>query len=112
MITSCLEWTDLMMKLVEELSGLGDLILDGEPPRRVNYSLCRYQAMMPSGLPVPGMHRVEGSVDFAEPPAPCDWIGSTLALKLQDGRRIGVTLIDSDGRILSEGHGPSRCQCC
>jgi hypothetical protein len=112
MITGCLEWTDPMMKLVEELCGVGDLISDGDEPRRVEYSLRRYQEIMPSGLPVPGMHRVEGRVDFAEPVAPPEWIGSSLSLKLQDGRTIGITLVDESGRILSEGHGPSRCQCC
>jgi hypothetical protein len=33
-------------------------------------------------------------------------------LRLEDGRALPVTLADACGRVLSEGHGPSRCQCC
>ena len=31
---------------------------------------------------------------------------------LEDGRALRVSLAAPDGRILSEGHGPSRCMCC
>jgi hypothetical protein len=35
-----------------------------------------------------------------------------LALDLPDGRRLSLTLIDADGRVLAEGHGPGQCGCC
>ena len=36
----------------------------------------------------------------------------TVMLKLTDGRVLGITIVDTSGRILSEGHGPSKCLCC
>jgi hypothetical protein len=41
-----------------------------------------------------------------------EWIGTSLGLKLDDGRVLGITIVDAAGRILSEGHGPSKCLCC
>jgi hypothetical protein len=35
-----------------------------------------------------------------------------LTLRLQDGRALGITIADTTGRVLAEGHGPSRCLCC
>ena len=102
-----------MMKLVEESSGLGDLLMNEVPLRQVRYRLSRFQGMTEgSGLPIPGVHRIEGSIDFNAATDPTDWIGIPLRLRLQDGRVLGVTLVDRDGRIVSEGHGPSRCLCC
>jgi hypothetical protein len=100
-----------MMKLVEDRSGTGELIRDGSVLRRVSYSLHLYQGFVEhSGLPIPGLHRLEGRIDLAD--APAEWIGIPLGLKLEDGRVLSVTLVAADGRILSEGHGPSRCSCC
>ena len=101
------------MKLVEESSGAGALMLNREPLRQVRYRIRRYQGMVEgSGLPIPGLHRIEGSIDFDPIKDSIDWIGASLALKLEDGRVLGITLIDSEGRILSEGHGPMKCLCC
>jgi hypothetical protein len=102
-----------MMKLVEESSGIGELSLNGVALRPVRYRLSRFQGMMEgSGLPIPGLHRIEGSIDFeTEGDAP-EWIGTPLTLKLEDGRMLGITVVDTEGRILSEGHGPSKCGCC
>ena len=41
-----------------------------------------------------------------------DVVGLPVQLTLADGRVLGITLADATGRVLSEGHGPSRCQCC
>jgi hypothetical protein len=102
-----------MMKLVEECSGVGDLLLNGEALRRVSYAISRYQGFIEaSGLPVPGLHRIEGSIDFDPAADSADLIGTALALKLADGRLFGITLLDAGGRVLSEGHGPSKCLCC
>ncbi len=102
-----------MMVLVEESSGLGDLSLDGVVLRQVRYQVRRFQGMMEgSGLPIPGLHRIEGNVEINPKTDPSDWIGVPLNLKLEDGRTLGITIVDSEGRILSEGHGPAKCLCC
>ena len=102
-----------MMKFVEEVSGVGDLILDGAVLRQVRYRISRFQGVIESsGLPIPGLHRIEGSIDFEPVKDPDEWIGSALALKLDDGRVLAISLADRSGRILNEGHGPSKCQCC
>ncbi len=101
-----------MLKLVEECCGIGELISKGKRLRHVRYAITRYQGMLPSGLPMPGLHRIEGSLDLDAATTPADLIGAPLTLKLDDGRAIGITLAGADGRILTEGHGPSRCLCC
>jgi len=100
------------LKLVEKCAGVGTLSLDGQEYDHVSYAIDRYQGMANSGLPVPGVHRVEGSVELDGVPESARRIGAQCALRLADGRVIGVTLADSEGRVLTEGHGPSRCTCC
>jgi hypothetical protein len=101
-----------MMKLVEQRSGQGTLTLaDTEIP--VFYSITRFQGFVEqSGLPIPGLHRLEGSLDFDKSMIKPDWIGTPLGLRLEDGRVLAVTMMNADGRIVSEGHGPSKCLCC
>ena len=111
------------MKLIEEYSGVGDLVQNGTVVCRVRYRINRYQAMLASGLPLPGMHRIEGSI-AAEPARDgavargatlisADLIGAALTLTLEDGRSIGITVADAHGRVLTEGHGPrGGCSCC
>ena len=102
-----------MMKLVEKSAGIGELVLDGVVLREVRYRVSRFQGLMEgSGLPIPGLHRIEGSIDFDANTDPAEWIGTLLGLKLEDGRVFGITLLGNDGRILSEGHGPTKCLCC
>jgi hypothetical protein len=102
-----------MMKLVEESSGIGKLMLNGVALRQVRYRLSRFQGILEgSGLPVPGLHRIEGSIEFIANTDPHEWIGAPLNLKLQDGRVVGITLVNGEGRILTEGHGPTKCLCC
>jgi hypothetical protein len=102
-----------MMKCVEESSGAGDLILNGAAVCKVGYRVRRFQGMTEgSGLPIPGLHRIEGAIEFDSSIDPRGWINTPLDLKLEDGRMFGITIIDADGRILSEGHGPSKCLCC
>ena len=59
-------------------------------------------------MPIPGLFRIEGAVQMDS----SEWIGTSLGLKLDDGRVLGITIVDAAGRILSEGHGPSKCLCC
>ena len=99
-------------KLVEQLTGEGDLFQDGTLLRRVRYSIARFQGMLVgSGMPIPGVHRIEGSTDYDV--TDVTLIGRPLTLRLEDGRTMAVTIAARDGRLLSEGHGPGRgCSCC
>lgn len=100
-----------MMKLVEEYAGVGDLDTKSDLIHQVRYRISRYQGFVDhSGMPVPGVHRIEGSIDTATDLAP--FIGQPLTLRLEDGRAIAITIADTKGRVLSEGHGPSKCLCC
>ena len=100
------------MKLVEEYAGVGDLSGQGEVLRQVRYKIARYQALAGNGLPIPGRHRIEGAIDLPPDENVSDLVGSSLVLRLEDGRALNVTLADTTGRVLSEGHGPMRCLCC
>src|SRR5262245_3001518 len=85
-----------MMKLVEESPGIGELMMDGAMLCSVQYRLTRFQGLMEgSGLPIPGVHRIEGSIEFDEGTNTNEWIGTVLGLKLQDGRTFGITLLSS-----------------
>ena len=100
-------------KLVEACAGVGHLIGEGVV-RQVRYRIDRYQGMMDgSGLPIPGLHRIEGSVALDGGTIASELVGADLRLELEDGRSVGVTLTGTDGRLLAEGHGPGRgCSCC
>jgi len=101
------------MKLVEDAAGVGELEGCGGSAYRVPYRISRYQGMLVgSGMPVPGVHRLEGALDLAGVADPASLVGEPLTLTLEDGRAIAVRLADAGGRILVEGHGPGRCSCC
>jgi hypothetical protein len=100
-----------MMKLVEEYAGVGALEARDESIPKVGYRIARYQGFVEhSGLPVPGVHRIEGSVDTSANLEPL--IGQSLTLRLEDGRALAIIIADTGGRVLAEGHGPMRCLCC
>ena len=103
-------------KLVEECSGTGDLAHGGEVPFRVRYRLDRYQGMMSgSGMPIPGLHRIVGSIAVPGEHAVMlpQLVGADVTLTLEDGRGVRITVVDETGSILAEGHGPGRgCSCC
>jgi hypothetical protein len=102
-----------MMKLVEERSGIGELMLNETTVGQVRYSVRRFQGIVESsGLPIPGLYKIEGSIDCEEGSDLCSWIGTPVRLRLEDGRVLGITVVNGEGRILSEGHGPSKCLCC
>jgi hypothetical protein len=101
-----------MLKLVEECRGVGQLAREGQALGSVNYAISRYQGIAQSGLPVPGLHRLEGSIGVDSLPEQARRVGVNYALTLADGRVIGITLADASGRVLTEGHGPARCTCC
>jgi hypothetical protein len=100
-----------MMKLVEEYAGVGDLRGNDQSIPQVRYRISRYQGFVEhSGLPIPGVHRIEGSVETPANLQPL--VGQSLMLRLEDGRALAITIADTHGRVLAEGHGPSRCLCC
>jgi hypothetical protein len=102
-----------MMKLVEESAGLGQLEQNGQALRQVRYRISRFQGIMEgSGLPIPGLYRIEGLIDFDTGKYSANWIDAPLTLRLEDGRSLQITVVDSSGRVLSEGHGPMKCMCC
>jgi hypothetical protein len=99
------------MKAMEEYAGEGQLMwMGGSQP--VKYRLTRLQGMARNGLPVPGLFRIEGDLDLRGASVPDSVIGSEVMLQLGDGRSMRITLTTPEGRVLSEGHGPSRCLCC
>ena len=101
------------MKLVEESEGRGRLTVRGEAVADVPYAIRRYQAMTTAGLPVPGLHRIEGHVGIGALPAAIALEAHTeVRLELEDGRSLALTLVNADGQVLAEGHGPGRCGCC
>ncbi len=100
------------LRLVDECIGVGELAIGERRFPGVRYEVRRLQGIAPSGLPVPGLHRIEGQVGVdghADLPALAH---SDCTLHLEDGRTMRLTLIDAEGRVLAEGHGPSRCHCC
>ena len=100
------------MVLVEECAGVGHVGWRKQKFSPVPYRIRRYQGMTPSGLPVPGVHRIEGEICIASIPDPVRFVDCDLTLELEDGRSIRIALADAAGRVLTEGHGPSRCGCC
>jgi hypothetical protein len=101
------------MKLVEEYAGVGALRWRDRTVGPLSYRVARYQGMATSGLPVPGLHRLEGTVALAGVAEAAALVGANVTLELEDGRTLALTVADSEGRVLAEGHGPGRgCSCC
>jgi hypothetical protein len=101
------------VKLVEEYSGLGALRWRDRRFVRVPYRISRFQGMAASGLPVPGLHRIEGVIELGSIADAGRLVGDTFTLDLEDGRTLALTLADEKGRVLAEGHGPKGgCSCC
>ena len=101
------------MKLVEEYAGVGALRLRERKLGDVAYRINRYQGMAVSGLPIPGLHRIEGTVALTDVADGATLVGADVKLDLEDGRTLALTVADEHGRVLAEGHGPRRgCSCC
>jgi len=101
------------LKLVEEYAGVGSVRWRDTMIGGVSYRISRYQGMAVSGLPVPGLHRIEGIVTLPQARAAAPLVGTSFTLDLEDGRSLALTLADENGRVLAEGHGPGRgCSCC
>ena len=101
------------MKLVEEYSGVGSLRWRDRTLGAIRYRISRFQGMATSGLPVPGLHRIEGMIALDNVADAAQLVGADIALDLEDGRTLALTVADEHGRVLAEGHGPQRgCSCC
>lgn len=100
------------MVLVEECAGVGHIGWRGQRFSPVPYRIRRFQGMSPAGLPVPGVHRIEGEIGVASIPGAARLVDCDVTLELEDGRSLRIALADAAGRVLAEGHGPSRCSCC
>ncbi len=101
------------MKLVEEYAGVGSLRWRGRTIGTIPYRISRFQGMALSGLPIPGLHRIEGTVELAKVADATELVGADIALELEDGRTLALTVADEHGRVLAEGHGPRHgCGCC
>ena len=101
------------LKLVEQYAGVGSLRCGDRTLAAIPYRINRYQGMALSGLPIPGLHRIEGTLALAGAPEAAALVGADVTLELEDGRSLALTVADEDGRVLAEGHGPGRgCGCC
>ena len=101
-----------MVKLVEETSGTGELLLKSLVLRQVRYRIKVFQGMFGNGMPNPTQRTVEGAVDFGDEAGAADLVGASLTLKLEDGRRIGVTIADDAGTIQQRPPCTTGCSCC
>lgn len=101
------------MKLVEQYAGVGALRFRDRRLAAIPYRINRYQGMAASGLPIPGLHRIEGTLELADSAEAAELVGADVTLELEDGRSLKLTVADEHGRVLAEGHGPRHgCGCC
>jgi hypothetical protein len=101
-----------MVKLVEETSGDGELLLKSLVLRRVRYQIKVFQGMYGNGMPNPTQRTVEGSIEVGAEEGAGDLVGANLTLRLEDGRRIGVTIADESGAIHQRPACTTGCSCC
>jgi hypothetical protein len=101
------------LRLVEETSGAGVLERRGAPVGAVTYAIARYLGVVEgSGLPIPGLHSIDGRIAAQPGTDLTGLVGAYLTLTLADGRAFGVSLLDADGRIGTEARHPVGCGCC
>ena len=102
-----------MVKLVEESSGTGELLLKSLVLRQVRYQIRVFQGFFDgNGLPNPTQRTVEGQIDLDNPQESADLIGANLTLKLEDGRKLGVIIADESGAIHQRAACTTGCSCC
>lgn len=101
------------VKLVEEYAGVGLVRFRDRTIDSIPYQISRFQGMATSGLPIPGLHRIEGTLALASVADAAALVGADVTLELEDGRSLKLTVADERGRVLAEGHGPRHgCGCC
>ena len=101
------------LRLVEQYAGVGCLRWRDRKLDAIQYRINRFQGMATSGLPVPGLHRIEGTLLLDNVTDAAQLVGADISLDLEDGRTLALTVADEHGRVLAEGHGPRHgCGCC
>jgi hypothetical protein len=101
-----------VVRLVEESSGDGELLLKSLVLRQVRYQIKVFQGMFANGMPNPAERTVEGSIALGDGGAASDLMGASLTLQLQDGRKIGITISDETGTIHTRPACTTGCSCC
>jgi hypothetical protein len=103
------------MEIVKNAAGVGDLFHNESLLGQVRYALSIFQQTLgPGGFPVPGLERLEGSIDLGRDINVQPLVGHELALKLDDGRVLALVLTDAAGRVASSAPALQRrgCSCC
>jgi hypothetical protein len=98
-----------MVRLVEESSGNGELLLKSRVLGQVRYQIQVFQEMFGNGMPNPTARTVEGSIDGSDL---AGLVGLNLTLQLADGRKIGITVSDDAGTIHTRPACTTACSCC
>ncbi len=98
-----------MVRLVEETSGDGELLLRSRVLGQVRYQIKVFQGLFANGMPNPLQRTVEGSIESGELDG---LVGASLTLKLQDGRKIGIMVSDETGTIHTRPACATGCSCC
>lgn len=106
------ESSDARFRKVEERHGTGAVTCAGIRYEGVTYEISRFQGMTRAGLPVPGVHRLDGRIELADVKTRAALAGRSIVLHLEDGSVMNLELLDADGRVLAHGHGPGQCRCC
>lgn len=98
-----------MVKLVEEASGDGELLLKSRVLGSVRYRIKVFQGLLGNGMPNPAERTVEGSLDGTDL---AGLVGINLTLQLEDSRKIGITIADESGTIHTRPACTTGCSCC
>jgi hypothetical protein len=95
-----------MLRVIERVLGEGDLVREGETVLRAGYELTLYQNWSEKdGVLQPGHYEVEGHL-LAASEALDRALGTSapLTLHLDDGRRVDLYVINTEGTITSADH--------
>src|SRR5436853_5375438 len=98
-----------MVRLVEESAGDGELLMKSRVLGQVRYQIKVFQGMFENGMPNPTARTVEGSIDGGDL---AGLVGLNLTLQLADGRKIGISVTDETGTILTRPACTTGCSCC
>ena len=99
----------LMVKLVEESAGDGELLLKSRVLGQVRYQIKVFQGMFANGMPNPAERTVEGTIDGGDL---AGLVGLNLTLQLADGRKVGISVSDEAGTIHTRPACTTGCSCC
>lgn len=86
------------MESKEDISGVGDVLENGEVIRQVRYDLQVYRDM-PEGIE--GLVEIRGGIPSTD--AECLFGRTEMVLRLVDGRQVGFYVKNSSGDIVCSG---------